>query len=532
MAGFQGHQAVDAAGRITDLNGRSDVLENNLMLQINGCNKSDYTDKVAAQSRRFPITRAVFLPFSSYYDISLNHDSEMHDSEVDIMRFLNRKTEMQRLEKMAFSSRKELLVLYGRRRLGKTTLLREFSHAHSALFFSCPLSTQSEALRLFQDQMAEVFGIPLLRETRFPGWPEAMRFAFQESAKQNIAIILDEFPYLLRSVAGIDAVIQHLWDETDDKIWLGLSGSLVPVMLERVLGSQAPLYGRRTEQIQLKPMSFRDVSLFYGKASFLDLAHWYAFFGGVPAYAERAAAYDRPQTSVCELVLNENGVLYQEPEFLVREELREPGAYFSILRSLAAGQTRPNAIAQDAGVLHSGVNKYLDTLRQMLLIERRVPLTEKHLERSTKAVYVLSDHFLRFWFRYVYPNRSVIELGRGAELFQSRIDPDLDNYMGPVFEDICCQEISQHGEDELGWQPLRIGRYWDRDSEIDIVAEDADCHRVAFFECKWGRHINVERTLFSLRHKSDTIPHYSGWERQHFVVSRTESDHPQHVHVG
>ncbi len=448
------------------------------------------------------------------------------------MKFLNREIEIQRLEKMAASNKKELLVLYGRRRLGKTTLLREFSHKHSALFFSCPLSTPAEALRLFQDQMAEVFGISLLRETRFPGWPEAMRFAFEESAKRNIAIVLDEFPYLLRSVPGIDAVIQHLWDETDHKIWVGLSGSLVSVMRERVLGAQAPLYGRRTELIQLKPMSFRDVSLFYGKASFLDLAHWYAFFGGVPAYAEKAATYDKPQTSVCELVLNGNGVLYQEPEFLAREELREPGAYFSILRSLAAGQTRPNEIAQDAGVLHSGVNKYLDTLRRMLLIERRVPMTEKHPERSTKGVYVLSDHFLRFWFRYVYPNRSVIELGRGTALFQNKIKPDLNSYMGPVFEDICCQEIAQHGEAVFGWEPLRIGRYWDRKNEIDIVAEDAEGKQAAFIECKWGRHINIERTLFGLRQKSDMIPYYLGWQKQHFVMSRTRSDHPQHVNIG
>ena len=448
------------------------------------------------------------------------------------MAFFDREAELRQLEKMVSSGRKEMLVLYGRRRLGKTTLLREFSKKHPALFFSCPLSTSSEALRLFQERMAAAFGDPLLGQTLFPGWTEAMRFALEAAGKRRIAVIFDEFPYLLRSVPGIDSIIQHIWDGTDRPVWIGLSGSLISMMLEKVIGASAPLYGRRTEVLQLKPMTFEGVSLFYPRLSFNDRALRYGLFGGVPAYSEKAASFSTLRKSVLDLVLRENGVMYQEPDFLVREELREPGNYFSILRSLAAGMTRPNEIAQDSGVVHSGVNKYLDTLRRMQLIERRVPITEKNPERSTKAVYVLADNFLRFWFRYAFTNRSVIELGRGKELYDTKIKPDLNNYMGPVYEEMCHQEVVRRGSEILGWEPYKLGRYWDSQSEIDLVVENENEARVAFVECKWGRRIHMERTLSMLRKKSDRIPYYQGWRKQYHIMSRTITKHPYHVLLG
>jgi len=300
-------------------------------------------------------------------------------------------------------------------------------------------------------------------------------------------------------------------------------------MLRDVLGANAPLYGRRTQAIHLKPMPFADVCQFYSNTHFADLTQWYAFFGGVPAYAEKAGAYDSPQAAAVDLILNENGILYPEPEFLVREELREPGVYFSILRSLAAGNTRPNEIAQDAGVPHSGVNKYLDTLRRMQMIERRVPLTEKHPERSTKALYVLSDHFLRFWFRYVFPNRSIIELGKGETLYSGKIKPDLNNFIGPVYEDMCHQEIIRNGIAIIGWEPFRIGRYWDPKCEIDLVVEDLNGEKVAFIECKWGMKVHIDRTLRKLRQKSDAIPQYAGRQKSYYVMSRTATHHKHHI---
>jgi AAA+ ATPase superfamily predicted ATPase len=242
--------------------------------------------------------------------------------------------------------------------------------------------------------------------------------------------------------------------------------------------------------------------------------------------------YGSAGEAACELILSENGVLYQEPEFLAREELREPGAYFSILHSLASGKTKPNEIAQDSGVRHSGVNKYLETLVRMKLIERCVPITEKNPERSAKGIYLLTDQFLRFWFRYVFPNRSIIEMGKGRQLFEAKVASDLDNLMGIVYEAICRQFAADHGNELFGWDPLKIGRYWDGQREIDFVAEDAPGQSAAFVECKWGEHVHIGRILAKLRKKADAIPYYRGWKKSYYVMSRTKDKHPEHIHLG
>lgn len=448
------------------------------------------------------------------------------------MNFINRNHELERLEQMAQSGQKELLILYGRRRLGKTALLREFTRTHKTLFFSCPLSTAEEALRLFQLQMADAFNEPLLARTRFSGWPDALAYVFEQAARQHISVIFDEFPYLMRSVPGIEATLQHLWDAQTEPVWIGLCGSLLSVMQDKVLGADAPLYGRRTEQMHLGPMSFREVSLFYPGASFEECAYRYAVFGGVPAYAERAANFASTDTAVTDLILRPDGILYQEPDFLMREELREPGVYFSILHSLAAGMTRPNQIAQDAGVPHSSLNKYLDVLVRMRMIRRQVPITQKNPERSAKGLYMLADPFLRFWFRYVFPHRSTLELGRAEDLYQSTVKPDVSNFLGATYEQICSEEILKDGKSLLGFQPMRIGRYWDAKLEIDLIVEDAKREHAAFVECKWSRNVNVKRLLSEVSTRADLIPAYAGVQKSCYVMSRTKSAHPHHIRLG
>ena len=177
------------------------------------------------------------------------------------MKFVNRDGEMALLDQMVSSGNKEFLVLYGRRRLGKTRLLREFTRIHPALFFSCPVSTETEALRMFQLQMADAFSEPLLDQARFPSWHDALKYTFQKCTENKIALVFDEFPYLLRSAPGIDATLQHLWDVQEKPILLAISGSLLSIMQEHILGSKAPLYGRRTEQMELKALLLKGLCL-------------------------------------------------------------------------------------------------------------------------------------------------------------------------------------------------------------------------------------------------------------------------------
>ncbi len=445
--------------------------------------------------------------------------------------FVNRSNELALLDRLMASNHRELLVIYGRRRLGKTALLRHFGNGRPFAYFACPLTTAAEALRLFTRELARAFEDPLLARTSFTGWSEAVEYALERSARERMPLVFDEFPYLQRSVPGIDSLLQHAWDGRDDAIKLLLAGSSFSVMDAAVADPRAPLYGRRTAQLEVQPMSFRDVSGFYPDWSFEQRAVAYGLFGGVPAYAEQAARHVSPIEAAQALALSPAGALYAEPEFLAREELRDPGVYFAILHALAGGKTRPNEIAQDAGVLRTSVGKYLDTLRRLRLVRRETPVSESRPERSRRSLYRLADPLLRFWFRYVYPNRSALEAGRSRDALTAIVLPDLDTFMGQPYEDICRQHVIENGQRLLGWRPLRVGRYWDARVEIDIVAVDAAGERAAFIECKWGRSIDVARVVRRLREKARAVTLFAAASHRHLVISRTDADDEHHVRL-
>jgi hypothetical protein len=445
--------------------------------------------------------------------------------------FVDRTDELALLDRLAASEHRELLVIYGRRRLGKTALLRQFGASRPLAFFSCPLSTAPEALRLFTRELSRAFDDSLLSRTRFPGWSEAIEYALERCGREAIPLVLDELPYLQRSAPGIDALLQHAWDAHDGAVKLMLTGSSFSILDAAVADPRAPLYGRRTAQLELRPMSFDEVSGFYAGWSFEQRAVAYGLFGGVPAYAEQAARHESPAVAAHALALSPSGPLYAEPEFLVREELRDPGAYFAILHALAAGRTRPNEIAQDAGIPRASVGKYLDTLRRLRLVRRETPVTEARPERSRNGLYRLADPFLRFWFRYVYPNRSSLETGGSRQVLDAIVLPDLDAFMGPVYEDICRQHLLADGRRLLGWQPLRVGRYWDARTEIDLIAVDAAGERAAFVECKWGTNVDVARVVRRLREKARAVAPLAAASHRYLVISRTDVRDEHHVRL-
>jgi AAA+ ATPase superfamily predicted ATPase len=447
------------------------------------------------------------------------------------MGIIARVNELQKLQKNLSFRHKELFVLYGRRRLGKTTLLRHACAQKKTLFFSCPIASETESLRLFQAALAKVFSDSSLKQLEFRSWNDALVFAFQASSKHKVPLVFDEFPYLMKSVPGIDAILQHAWDHCESPVWIALCGSLLSIMENEVLGHSAPLYGRRTEQLELAPMSFSAVSQFYKDFSFEQKCEMYAFFGGIPAYASRASQFDSPDQAVLELIFDSNGFLNHEPEFLLREELREPGLYFSVLHALAAGCTKPNEIAQRAGISFNSVGKYLDILRRMRLVEKRAPITEKHAERSTKGIYLIADPFLRFWFRFVFPNRSTIDLGKGAQLWK-HLRTDFKSYLGHTYEGIAREFVAENSESVLGWTPRRIGSHWEPGNEIDIVCESLSGDRVAFFECKWSDDVDVKKQIAHLQRKAMHISSYRNFEHEYRIISRTPIKSKDHVFLG
>jgi len=263
-----------------------------------------------------------------------------------------------------------------------------------------------------------------------------------------------------------------------------LCGSYVGMMEEAVLGYQAPLYGRRTGQYLLEPLGFHDARQFFPDYDLADQVRTFAVLGGTPAYLQAASTPQGLLDNIGRWVLSRGTFLYDEARFLLQQELREPRNYFAILEAIAAGRTRLNEIKQATGL--EGVTAYLGTLQGLHLVERVVPVTESQPHKSRRGLYRLRDQFFRFWFRFVHPNRSLLERGGVQAALEGLVAPQLDLFTGPVFEEVCHQflwRLALRGE--LPFVPLRVGGWWRANEEIDAVAIGQDAALLA--ECKWSR---------------------------------------------
>jgi len=321
-------------------------------------------------------------------------------------------------------------------------------------------------------------------------------------------IIIDEFPYLCISNQALPSILQKIWDEKgkESNIFLILCGSYMSFMEKEVLGSKSPLFGRRTGQIALHPLSFENLKFFFPRYSEEDRVFAYSILGGTPAYLQRFSDHKTIEQNVKEEILNKNGFLFSEPRFLLIEELREPAIYFSILKAIAFGRTRLNEIVQETGISDPHkVNKYLSVLRELRIVKREVPITEDKPHKSRKGIYLLADPFFRFWFRYVLPNMSYLEEGDINYVWQEKIKPSLDSFTGFTFEDICLQRLKNlNRKNMLPFKTRNIGRWWNNKEEIDIVAYD-DQQSFIFSECKWKNKKVGLNELYDLERKADNF---------------------------
>lgn len=423
--------------------------------------------------------------------------------------FVNRTEELAYLKKLYKEKNGRLLIIYGRRRIGKTELLRQFSKDKKHLFFSSDLSSEQEQLRQFSEKIYQVTGESFLQTQSFSSWEASLRYIFDHLIDKIPLIIIDEFPYLCVSNSALPSILQKIWDEKarENNIFLVLCGSYMSFMEKEVLGSKSPLFGRRRGQIVLPPLRFEYLKDFFSHYSKKDRVYTYAILGGTPAYLQRFSDKRTIEQNVKDEILSKNAFLYSEPRFLLMEELREPSIYFSILKAIAFGKTRLNEIVQETGINdRHKVNKYLSVLRELHIIRRKVPLTEDKPHKSRKGIYILDDPFFRFWFRYIFPNMSYLEEGDIDYVWEEKIKPDFDSFAGFIFEDICIQKLKSLNKDnKLPFKAKNIGQWWDRREEIDIVVLDGK-GSFMFCECKWTvRKIGIS-VLDELQNKANKFP--------------------------
>ncbi len=440
--------------------------------------------------------------------------------------FVNRVSELGLLEKHFASGRAECFVLYGRRRVGKTELLAHFCEGKRAIFFVSDLGSEiSLRTSLSAAVNAILFG-PNQMNAVYATWEDLFMALAQASQHERLVVVLDEFPYLVAAHPPLATLLQRLWDQTfkQSQIMLILCGSYIGMMEETVLGYQAPLYGRRTAQYLLEPLLFKDARLFCPSFSSEDQVRAYAVYGGTPAYLHTLHPQQPLKENILDGILSRGAFLYDEVRFVLQQELREPRNYFAILQAIAAGKTRLNEIKQATGI--EGATAYLDTLQQLHLVERLVPVTETQPQKSRRGIYRLKDHYLRFWFRHVHPNRSQLERGGAQIILDSQVMPEIDHFTSLTFEEICQQFFWQLGlTGRLPFAPVNIGNWWNASEEIDLIVLGEK--EAILVECKWaGKPVWVDILANLMQKAQSVLPELQNYQI-HFALCARSGFTPQ-----
>ncbi|MFA4701120.1 ATP-binding protein [Pyrococcus kukulkanii] len=438
---------------------------------------------------------------------------------MSIQKFVDRERELKFLEERYRSGRAELIIIYGRRRIGKTALLLHFAKDKPHVYFLATEKPYRENLKDFQKLLAEFLGDELFGKVQFRDIDELL-MAFSERVSDRVILIIDEFPLLIKHYRPALSLLQKAWDLklSKTKIMLILCGSSVSAMETDVLGYKSPLYGRRTGQWLLTEILFPYIREFFPRYSGEDLVKVWGVVGGVPEYLLKFNPNEDFDSNVVNNVLSKGAFLYEEAEILLREELREPANYFAILEAIASGRSRFGEIVNATGLDKSLVSKYLSVLQRLGIVKREVPVTSTAKEASKRGLYVIKDNYFAFWFRYVFPNKTYLEAGLAEDVWNSSGE-DFNAYLGHVFEELVRNpEIFAKIS---GFRFTKIGKWWHRREEIDVVALNEREKKALFVEVKWkelGRN-DVRRILTELKRKSELVG-LDGWEKEFGVIAK------------
>jgi len=441
--------------------------------------------------------------------------------------FKNRHKELDLLDGTYKSNKPKLIILYGRRRVGKTELLKEFLRKNKGLYLLARQESEKEQLEKFSKQISEHFNDNIFKINPFTNWDSLLTYLSQ---KPKIPIIFDEFPYLVQSSKNLPSILQDYWDNKFSKInsFIILCGSSI-MMMESLLGHKSPLYGRRTEQILLEPLKFSEATLFFPKnMSLKEKITYYSILGGIPAYLLEFDYKRTLKENLMENLLRKNKYLYEDVMFIIKEELKEPRNYFSILNSIANGNTKIGNIVNDTGFEKSFVNKYLSVLIKLQIIERRVPITEKSFRKSRRGLYFLKDNFFKFWFRFVFENQEYVEQDKQELLIESKIMPELNAFVGRAFEDIVLSEIIKKEK----YKKYLFGRWWDSELESELIGIDRINKEIIIGEVKFSKLkkkdiLNIEK---SLKYKSKIVNNF-GFKEHLFVVCLDYEEYSKDVKI-
>ena len=375
-----------------------------------------------------------------------------------IMRFIGRKNELHTLN-TEYNRNSSFVVIYGRRRVGKTTLIKEFLKNKTAFYYLATEELESQSMKRLANVIARTTKNTLLQKIEFTDWLDLFQLIADYKPEEKKVLVIDEFPYLVRTNSAFPSILQNAWDEflKDSNVMLILSGSLIGMMQKHVLSYDSPLYGRRTAQMRLTPLPFTSI---YETQNlpFEQAVEQFALTGGVPKYLEFFEDGRPLEEQLKDAVFSKNGFLYEEPNFLLKSEFLTAVNYFSIIKTIADGNHKLGKIASALGQESSSLTPYLSTLSDLGFIEKRTPITEKNPEKSRKGLYFIADNFLRFWFCYVYPYKGELELDN-MQIVLDEIHKDFkEKFVAFAYEDICKDVFAKLcSNNAISFVPSRIG---------------------------------------------------------------------------
>lgn len=435
--------------------------------------------------------------------------------------FIGRERELRALEDLYQGRASAFVPIYGRRRVGKSELILRFLRKKPHVYYVGKRAPAALQIREFLQTAAESLGEPLLATAPNDQWKPALLAAVERwKGPGKLIIALDEFQWIADESPELASVLQECWDRhfrDSGKIVLIVCGSFVGFMEREVLGRKSPLYGRRTAQIKLQPFGYREAARFHPSYSLVDQARTYFACGGVPHYLRCFDSERSVETNITSMFLNPLGPLYHEPEFLLREELREVEKYSAILMSLATGSKGVTELGLETGI-GRGVQYHLQQLVELGYAARRFPLTGGPPQR-TSVRYALEDPLLRFWFRFVYPVRSLLAGESPQRSFSGRIAPQLDSYFGGCFERLCREALPELYLKQGVSAAFEVGEYWSKDTQIDLVAVREDGW-TDLGECKWGTVRSLRPVLRELVGKAGLFPNRRGATLGHLLFTR------------
>ena len=455
--------------------------------------------------------------------IGLNNYADKHN--VMVHNLIDRQSEWKFLEDAFEEKKAQLIVVYGRRRVGKSFLTSKFINEKKGMYYLCSKGNEKEQLELLSNKCSDYFNDPILRSRPFTKWHDFFTWISEKARERRVIIEFDEFPFLIAANTAIPSLFQKYWDEilSSSNVYLILCGSSISMMETEVLRYRSPLYGRRTGQWKLKPLRFKHVVEFFDKKIPLQyIIEIYAITGGMPFYLVNLNRTIPAIENALEYIAKKGRPLLEEGEALIKEELPDAMTYFSILHAVAQGQTKQSDIANHIGKPATALTRYLTNLQRLGFIEKRTPITEK--EKSKKSLYFIMDNFLNFWFTFIYSNKSYIEEENYAKI-EAVLKKEFTQYTSHIFESVCMQAMEELRKenkidfDVIGawWAAYRSEENERKTEELDIVALK-NSKDIFFGECKWKEEVAAESILNQLKEKVKRVNWHNESRKEYYLI--------------